>query len=1108
MSTRRSKRTSAKKAAVQAAKAPDPKEEKIYEEGDIIAVFEEAHPDKFNLALVDADVLTKDEEVQISIAYRTDKPNFFYPATRITIEQKYIITYIAQGEVKLVDLKKKVIVSATDGESYDATQKIKLKIGSYRKLTALAEKFNPDPVEDQSAIEEEDEEDEEEEEEQEEEADKKKAPVPKKKTVKKIVTKAMKAAKTAAADDKKKAPATKKATKKATKRATKDKKVAEAEAPAGGKTRKSKTSKVYTVYKKGKFNPGVTIRDKMEQLDNESEIPNLDGGVNNNNRELIRAVNIGSTKLLNSVLYSNSKISQLNFPWGIHNKVNALRLALTTGQDDLLDELLKAMDHKNKDNDELQLCGNQVSSIGVIETGFNDKYAYGVATRAVNMSRGGRQGNNAFTLDRNFNYGQRLHYLDIEFMMKNNKVTLKAIKKILDWFPEQMNTFYRYVQTALLAGNRQKAAYIITENLKHDEHTYNKFHRLSLTGTSEKSLKDIQKRNCTKQAQGVGKYCPIHCAAINPNVAVLEKILTIKPEFNVKDDHDRKPVHYAACCETTAPLEYLIKNLVDTRDADMTKKTPLMYACEAGRLDCVKLLLGPNRSNIEAKDKTSHTAIHYAALGGHSDCIKALIEAGADINKTGPERQTALHLAAGQDDVDTINFLIDCGASNTRKDKFKRTALVVAVMNGSFRAASILLRHGAPFDVPDSSNNFALHYACAYGYPEMIDLLIEAGCDPNTPNAWKLNPITVALLKGYFECVKRMLDHPTTDVNCIDNDGRSLLSNTVKTITPQSFENFIFLLDQKNADPDSKDRYGLSTLHHLCRITVQRVFDTSYASVSHTYHKSQRAKKMKECQKLYEKFLKELIAHEADINLKTSDGFPPIFLAIQNRNITAIEILLDQPDIDLNVSTNDNETILHFLTSIMNDEKFTEIVEKILSKIKSPDEILNKIADTGKNCVHVILESYVKSHRGMLQRFESEIRQELTLTKKEKIDKKKAADEKKRLAKLKKASSKRSSSKKKKEGRRAKKSSGMMDEEDVDDDLEAEDDEDLQFTGLKGGARTKMTARKTTSWGYKAPRKKFATKKAMRSRFVLAPYNQNSNNHSAANHGEYALSAR
>lgn len=38
-------------------------------------------------------------------------------------------------------------------------------------------------------------------------------------------------------------------------------------------------------------------------------------------------------------------------------------------------------------------------SMKEINTGYNDKYAYGVRTRTVNLARGGREGNNALVQD-------------------------------------------------------------------------------------------------------------------------------------------------------------------------------------------------------------------------------------------------------------------------------------------------------------------------------------------------------------------------------------------------------------------------------------------------------------------------------------------------------------------------------------------------------------------------------------------------------------------------------------------------------------------------------------------------------------------------------------
>lgn len=235
----------------------------------------------------------------------------------------------------------------------------------------------------------------------------------------------------------------------------------------------------------------------------------------------------------------------------------------------------------------------------------------------------------------------------------------------------------------MLAGNCEKAAFYIAENLKRDEYTFNKFHRLALVAKNVAELEDIGKRNVTKQAVGVGNFNPIMCACVNPNVKVLEHLLEMKSDYNLLDSEGRKAVHYAACSSSTENILLLIKNGVDTRDIDKSKSTPLMYACKAGRANVVEVLLGPNKSNVDAKNLTGCCAIHYAAENGHVECIKKLVQSGVDINRAGPSGKTPLMIAASLNDLETVKFLLEHGAKNTSKDKFGRTALILSVMNGA-----------------------------------------------------------------------------------------------------------------------------------------------------------------------------------------------------------------------------------------------------------------------------------------------------------------------------------------------------------------------------------------------------------------------------------------
>ena len=55
---------------------------------------------------------------------------------------------------------------------------------------------------------------------------------------------------------------------------------------------------------------------------------------------------------------------------------------------------------------------------------------------------------------------------------------------------------------------------------------------------------------------------PLHCAAINPNVKYLTRLLTVEPDVNLMDRAHRRPIHYAAACTGTKPLEFLLAKQV------------------------------------------------------------------------------------------------------------------------------------------------------------------------------------------------------------------------------------------------------------------------------------------------------------------------------------------------------------------------------------------------------------------------------------------------------------------------------------------------------------------------------------------------------------------
>jgi len=48
--------------------------------------------------------------------------------------------------------------------------------------------------------------------------------------------------------------------------------------------------------------------------------------------------------------------------------------------------------------------------------------------------------------------------------------------------------------------------------------------------------------------------------------------------------------------------------------------------------------------------------------------------------------------------------------------------------------------------------------------------------------------------------VKILLNYPNTDVNCKDDEGRTLISSSLSRFTADSFEYMKYLILEKNAD--------------------------------------------------------------------------------------------------------------------------------------------------------------------------------------------------------------------------------------------------------------------------------------------------------------------
>jgi ankyrin repeat protein/predicted DNA-binding WGR domain protein len=575
-------------------------------------------------------------------------------------------------------------------------------------------------------------------------------------------------------------------------------------------------------YKRGKFNIKVTeleIDLAMENLSSEFKSECCDIC---SNRECIRAASTNNVALFKNILENKNLITTLFQEWGTDDSNTCLKTIIKDNLTEFIDVFLEEIKNKTKLQTKYYKSPDSFA-INQIDTGFNDKYAYGVATRKVALGRGNREGVNALCTDEVgesndawiSSMNQQIDYLEDnykdfwKFLMRY--CTVEMFKKLVSALNLEYTTFFAY---AVRGCNVPLAAYVAECLLKSDGYGLNALHLKALTLKKAEDIGNFRGASVKKKSIGVNLIFPIFCAAINPHSEVFIKMYESLDDRFLRDENFSSIIFYAALNENPEVLQYLLDNGVEYREANRQKVTPLMMAAMLGRSQNVELLM-KKLDTSKKKSREGYAAIHYAVLGNHIDAVRALVENGADVNLNGKDRMTPLSIAACNGYYEMTKFLLSKGAKVIKKDKFKRSPLIMAMKNCHAKIGALLITHGCPVDEPDSSDNYPIHYACAYGCHEGLDLLIRAGANPNVYNSWKLTPIAGAMMKNHYGIINKLLDYPDIDVNCKDDNGRTLLSNSIRILSEKTVNFARLIIEKHKADITIPDLSGKTALHHL-----------------------------------------------------------------------------------------------------------------------------------------------------------------------------------------------------------------------------------------------------------------------------------------------------
>eukprot|EP00741_Cyanophora_paradoxa_P023736 tig00021617_g22927.t1 len=535
-------------------------------------------------------------------------------------------------------------------------------------------------------------------------------------------------------------------------------------------------------------------------------------------RELVRAALTDDRPLFKRLLENTEGVWTLCMQRGPDVMKSAIDYIIQTNNHELI-KVLGAWFRKGPKDGEIKRAAAPITKFEPLDTGSYNVVATGYAPRRLKASRGGKEGNNAFADARVVSSLRRL--LDqgyfLEALLEHPGTSVATVELFREELPFTADKIARNLHRAVRAGNFALASHLVRDLAKREDYGFNKVHACALQNEEEYQL-PLRQMSVCKKPQDNDNVSPIHCAAINPEGRYLQKLLEACPgEIRREDARGLQVIHYAAACEGTGPLEWLLAHgLSGTETVNKLKVTPLMVAAFRGRLHNVALLVKEAAASVPAKDSAGRTALHYAAAAGHVECIGALAGPGlVPVDAQDRQGYTPLIRAAIGGRLEAVKALLEKKAGLDKKDKTGKTALTYAAKNGHAHVLSCLMRAGANIEAQDTSRNTPAHYAAAFGFRECVELLLNAGADPNALSDWKTTVTGAAMVKGHFGVVDYLLGREGIDFNVVNETGMSLLSQVVEEAGQKDetvLQQAVYLTERRETDVAVRDKRGFTAL--------------------------------------------------------------------------------------------------------------------------------------------------------------------------------------------------------------------------------------------------------------------------------------------------------
>ncbi|MBV8801725.1 MAG: ankyrin repeat domain-containing protein, partial [Gammaproteobacteria bacterium] len=179
----------------------------------------------------------------------------------------------------------------------------------------------------------------------------------------------------------------------------------------------------------------------------------------------------------------------------------------------------------------------------------------------------------------------------------------------------------------------------------------------------------------------------------------------------------------------------IVKTLLKKKEININKKningiTPLMYACKAGHLELLNILLEAE-ADINLLDYKENGILNWAVINGHVKVVEVLLkQKRINLNQQNREGLSPLMEASIKGDLHMVNILLKAGAVVNLLDNEGNNSLFHAINNGHIQIAEVLINQKViHLNHQNNQKITSLMLACYKNNIEIVKCLLNAGAD-------------------------------------------------------------------------------------------------------------------------------------------------------------------------------------------------------------------------------------------------------------------------------------------------------------------------------------------------------------------------------------------